>query len=313
MQTPVLHTRNELEDAVLCTLAYSDIFDYPLTVDELHHFLAIPAERADVEQLAAGMKKVSSKDGYYYLAGRGAIVEIRKKRESASQKMFKRATTYGRILGALPFIRMVALTGSLAVKNCDKDADYDYMISAKSGRLWLARAFALLLNRIANLFGETLCPNLIVSENELVWKSENLYSAREFCQMKLIADAAVYAELRASNRWVESYFPNWSDEINLMDHEKQSKISVLIKKIIEFILDNKFGDYIEAWEMNRKIARFQNQSGFGVETRFSTDICQGNFDHHGVITMHKFCEKLKTLNVEFVDSPFQYLSGEIAN
>ncbi len=298
MQTLIHHIKNELEDAILCTLAYSDIFDYPLTLDELHRLLAIPAERADVEQRAARMKSVSSKDGYYYLAGRGAIVELRKKRETASRKMFERAVTYGRILGALPFIRMVALTGSLAVRNCDKDADYDYMISAKSGRLWLARAFALLLNRFSNLFGETLCPNLIVSENELVWKSKNLYSAREFCQMKLIAGTAVYAELRDSNRWVESYFPNWSDEINLMDHEKQIKISALIKKIIEFVLDNRFGDYIEAWEMNRKIARFQNQSGFGVETRFSADICQGNFNHHGTMTMNKLHEKLQTLHVD---------------
>ena len=55
------------EIAILETLAYSDIFDYPLTADELHRFLGVSASRQDIESCAAGMKAVSLKDGYYFL------------------------------------------------------------------------------------------------------------------------------------------------------------------------------------------------------------------------------------------------------
>ena len=48
--------------------------------------------------------------------------------------------------------------------------------------------------------------------------------------------------------------------------------------------------------MTRKIARFTNQEGFGLETTFTADICQGNFDHHGSWTMQKYHERLFALS-----------------
>ncbi len=178
-----------LENAILQTLAYSDIFDYPLTIDELHRFLGAPSSMDDVEQCAAMMKDISFKDGYYFLAGRDEIVELRQSREAVSRKVFERAMFYGRILGALPFVRMVALTGSLAMLNLSKNPDMDFMLVAKHGRVWTARAFAILLGKIARLFGDTICPNLIISERALEWPLHDLYSARELCQMIPITGA----------------------------------------------------------------------------------------------------------------------------
>ena len=172
-----------MKRAILETLAYSDVFEYPLRLDELHRYLPLQVK---IEYLSQSMDllhgQVREKNGYYFLAGREIIVEIRKQREVQSQKLFQLALKYGRIAGALPFIRMVALTGSLAVMNSSNDADFDYMLVAASGRVWIARAFVLLFNRITKLFGHTLCPNLIVSENALMWSRHDLYSARELCQ-----------------------------------------------------------------------------------------------------------------------------------
>jgi hypothetical protein len=141
-----------LERAILETLAYSDVFDYPLRLDELYRYLPM---RVEIEQLTQTLNSLNEllgkQDDFYFLAGREKIVEIRKQREVYSQKLLHKALIYGRILGALPFIRMVALTGSLAVMNSTKDADFDYMLVAAPDRVWMARAFALLFNRIDRL------------------------------------------------------------------------------------------------------------------------------------------------------------------
>ena len=197
-----------LENAILETLVYSDIFDYPLTADELHRFLGVSASRQNIKPCAATMKDVSLKDGYYFLASRDEIVDLRKRRETVSRKVFKRAMFYGRILGALPFVRMVALTGSLAMLNLSKNPDMDFMLVARHGRVWTARAFAILLGKIARLFGDTICPNLIISEHSLEWPLHDLYSARELCQMIPIAGSDFYLRLFAANSWVESFLPN---------------------------------------------------------------------------------------------------------
>ena len=302
----IVYLNMSLEVAILEALAYSDIFDFPLTEAELHRFIVMSASQHDVEKCATMMKNVKLSDGYYYLTGRAEIVDIRKRREITSRKAFKRAMFYGRILGALPFVRMVALTGSLAVRNCDTICDYDYMLVTKPGRVWLARAFALLLNRIVHLFGDILCPNLIISENVLEWSPRNLYTAREICQMVLICGENTYSHFRLVNKWVKEYFPNIEGEAAPGSVDSKSVLQISV----EFLLRGALGNLIESWEMNRKIERFFRQAGFGVETQFNAEICQGNFGHHGMLTLEKYQKRLYEYKLESVNFPSEYLQDQ---
>ncbi len=280
---------DELEHAILKTLAYSDIFDYPLRLDELYSYLPI---RAEIEQMSLALGSLNGlvgiKDGYYFLTDREIIVEIRKQHNAYSQKLFQHALIFGQILGALPFIRMVALTGSLAVMNSFKNADFDYMLIAAPGRVWMARGFALLLNRLARLFGCTLCPNLIVSESSLAWPTHDLYSAHELCQMIPIAGMDVYLKLMKANHWTQEFFPNGFKTFKSSDDSQ-----ALIQKILEAPLRGKLGDHIEQWEMKRKITQLSKQADFGNETVFNANICQGNFAHHNQRTNEALQERLQ--------------------
>ena len=293
-----------LARAILEALTYSDIFDYPLRFDELHRYLPV---RADVGELSVTLdsmrEQVEYQDEFYFLTGRNEIVESRKQREARSRKLLPIALRYGRILGSLPFIRMVALTGSLAVLNISKNADFDYMLVASKGRVWTARAFALLFNRLARLFGHTICPNLIVSESALEWPLHDLYSARELIQMIPISGMDVYRKVMEVNSWVDEFVPQSS----LCDSRAKTatEVATTIKHCLEFPLRNRLGDKFESWEMTRKIARFSQQPGFGEETIFTAEVCQGNFHHHRKWTHKLFLEKLDKLSD---DSPL--LLGE---
>jgi len=284
-----------LERAILETLAYSDIFEYPLRLDELHRYLPLQVEVADLSQAIELLHdQVGEKEGYYFLTGRENIIEIRKHREAHSQKLFQLALKYGRIMGTLPFIRMVALTGSLAVLNSSDDSDLDFMLVVASGRVWIARAFALLFNRITRLFGYTLCPNLIISENALIWSRHDLYSARELCQMIPVSGMDVYHKLMRANEWVKDFLPNAIVQASTTSKDAKT----FRQKFLEFPLRGKLGDRIASWEMNRKIARFTQQEGFSDETIFSADMCQGNFDHHRDSTQRMLEERLIALQTD---------------
>lgn len=280
---------DELEHAILETLAYSDIFDYPLRLDELYSYLPI---RTEIEQMSRSLEslngQVGKNDGYYFLTDREIIVEIRKQRITYSYKFYQHALMYGQILGSLPFIRMVALTGSLAVMNSSTNADFDYMLIAAPGRVWMARGFALLLNRLSRLFGHTLCPNLIVSESSLTWSTHDLYSAHELYQMIPIAGMDVYLKLMKANPWAEEFFPN-----GFKTFKSPNDSQALFQKIFETPLRGKVGDHIERWEMKRKIMKLSKQSGFGKETLFNAEVCQGNFGHHNQRTNQALQERLR--------------------
>lgn len=287
-----------LERAILETLAYSDIFEYPLRLGELHRYLTIQAHCEQVAQsLSLLQDQVGKKEGFYFLAGREKIVEVRKRRTAYSKKLLPYAMRYGRWLGRLPFIRMVALTGSLAVMNGSKMADFDYMLVTTNGRVWIARGFALLLNRFTRIFGHTICPNLILSDAHLAWRSQDLYSARELCQMIPITGFDVYQRLMNANAWVRDIFPNLPSFSGNSGTPASS-----LQSVLEFPLRGSLGDRIERWEMNRKIERLSKQAGFDEEVIFNVEMCQGNFDHHRQRTNRKLAGRLSRFDHDVTDT-----------
>ncbi len=290
---------SEISEAVLQTLLYSDIFDFPLTAHEVHRYLS--GRTATYDEIVKTLNedsRIIKKDNFYALRGRDEIVSLRKQRESRSKKLMPFALKYGRILGYFPFVRMVALTGSLAVMNVSKNADLDYMVITHPGRLWTARAFVLLFNRLTRLVGHTICPNLLVSEIALEWGRHDLFSARELCQMIPIAGMDVYRKLMKANVWIQEFLPN--AEIVQPAVENKPGFASLFQRLLEFLLAGKPGDRFERWEMDRKIARFSKQEGFGEETVFNADICQGNFDHHHKWTQEELERRIKYFSI---DSP----------
>jgi hypothetical protein len=287
---------NGHDRAILETLAYSDIFNYPLRLEEISRFLPIRVNGSELPAALAHLNgRIDRLEGYYFLAGRQEIVALRKSRETPSRHALRLASFYGRVLSALPFIRMVAVTGSLAVLNCDETSDLDFMLVSKRGRVWTARAFALALNRLTRLFGHTLCPNLIVSENSLEWPLHDLYSARELCQMILVSGEEVHARFLAANAWVDSLLPNGRQKATA---PRMPKLILYIQRLLEVPLRGRLGNWFEAWEMKRKIARLSRQAGYGVETVFNSEVCQGNFHHHRAWAHEVFEKKLSQLDVE---------------
>lgn len=285
-----------MEQAVLETLAYSDVFDYPLRGDELHRYLPLRVTRESLQEvLDRGVECAASQDGFYFLAGREQLVPLRLHRERISHPALRQALRFGRILAGLPFIRMVALTGSLAVLNSEQSGDLDYMLVAADGHVWTARGFSLLFGRLTARAGHTLCPNLIVSESSLEWPARDIYSAREICQMIPISDLDLYARMRQINHWTERLMPNAAGAPPLAIDFRDTKRHV--QAAAEWPLRGSLGRRLENWEMNRKVRRLRLQAGFGVETRFDSEVCQGNFLHHGAHTRQALEERLAQLGI----------------
>lgn len=290
-------SHKSLSNAILQTAAYADVFDHPLTAQEIYLYLTGLQVSFETLNQALNNETVLVQTGEHFtLPGREEIIRVRIQRKAHSRRLLPRAMRYGRILGSLPFVRMVALTGSLAVMNVSKTDDIDYMLVTVPGRVWTARAFALLFNRVVKFFGHTICPNLIVSENALEWPLHDLYSARELCQMIPISGMGVYQKLMQANAWARDFLPNAFDVLGggpLLRQHNGRRLSWSAP--LEHFLRGRLGDRFEEWEMERKIARFSRQEGFGEETVFNTQVCQGNFHHHRKWTQEVFERRLSTL------------------
>jgi hypothetical protein len=204
-----------LERAILHTLLYSDLFDYPLTPAEAAHYLigrpGAPDEvRACLARSSWLAVRVIEMNGYLALRGREALIARRLDRAASSDRLWRRARRFIRALRALPFVRMIAITGSLAMKNCAVHDDIDVLIVTAPDRVWLTRALAIAVVYAGKLCGDTLCPNYVISERALALDRHTLFVAHEFAQMVPVYGLTVYDCMCAANRWIQRVLPNAS-------------------------------------------------------------------------------------------------------
>lgn len=268
--------------AVFHTLAYADVFDYPLSAPETYRYLtAINATWEEVLQALSDQTLFSQVGAYFTLCGREQIVETRKRRAEIAASLCRKAARYSRMIAQLPYVRMVAITGSLAMNNTDEGKDVDYMIVTTSNRLWTCRALTLLVARLAKLEGIKLCPNYLITTNALEFKERSLYVAHEIAQMIPISGFELYKEIRRLNHWMGRYLPNASGAPELARNVKSVKGPYLLQKVLEPIFDLPFGNWLEEWEMNRKIKRLSREQSQSFESYFSADVCKGHIDRHG--------------------------------
>ncbi len=292
--TPGAAALSPLETAILKTVAYVDIFDYPLTSAEIHRYLiGVKTTASEIDRVLESRSMAGSHiecvDGFYTLPERGEIVETRQKRLEIAKVMWPNALYYGRVIAGLPYITMVTVTGSLAVNNSDLNSDVDYLIVTANDHLWTARAMVVLVVRLAAKRGVALCPNYLVSERALAFHERNLYTAREIAQMVPVAGSTMYNRMREVNSWVEEFLPNAEGvpqthrDFQVRNEQRYEWMRIWA----ELLMRTPPGSWLERWEMERKIRKFARLQ-MGDETAFSHDWCKGHFENHGRRAMEHF-------------------------
>lgn len=290
-----------LDHAILRTMAYADVFDYPLNAREIHRYLirrraARAVVETSLERLAT--EKLNRLGEFYTLPGREQIVALRRERAWVAARLWPKALRYGRAIARLPYVRMVALTGALAVDNVAAGDDLDYLVVTAPGRLWVCRAGVILLVRRAALSGDTVCPNYFLAESALGYERPNLYAAHEMTQMVPLAGMVVYRRMLRLNPWVADYLPN----AELPPRKPVVRGDLCghsgARAAAEALLDTSLGARLESWEMARKIRKFDRQNGSSGEVGFCADWCKGHFDGHERRTLSAYAERLRQGGIE---------------
>lgn len=308
-----------VEAGLVQAVAYADLFDYPLSAPEAHRYLVgVQATRSRVDTVLEGgllPNRCVKGRRYYFLPGREKTVDTRLQRGSVSSRVWPRAERYGSSLAALPFVRMVAVSGALAMDNMEPNTDIDYLIVTESGRLWLCRALVIALVRWAAQRGDIVCPNYFLSESALVLQQRNLFTAHEIAQMVPIAGLDIYRRLRQLNGWIAEFLPNALDaprraearQIASSPSHRRRSAGDYPRLALERFLRTPPGDWLERWEMARKVRKFsrrgEENQRFGcagsedeeLETGFTPDRCKGHFDSHGQRTLSAFAERMNSL------------------
>ncbi len=264
----------ELKGAIVKAIAFFDMFDFPLTAMEAWRNLNMPGGLAEVmaalEEAADKSPQTSPhplpsstagrlikerglggnieyKNGFYFLAGRGAIAEERLGRYNFVDRKFKRAIAAARFYKFIPWIKMIAVGNLMGAHNLKDSSDIDLFIITETKRIWLARFFCVFLAKILGWrpkpgnIKDKICLSFFVSDKAMELRSL-MISASPGAEFKgFLADArndkeeieddkeeadiyfiywlanltpiydrgGVYEKFMAANSWLKNYLPNW--------------------------------------------------------------------------------------------------------
>ena len=230
--------------AVIATLSYHDIFDYPLKLDELYEYqIGVKASPNQVKKAVLQLvkeSKVVEKEGLYSLKNRPKTVNLRKKRQTYSKEKIKKALIYAKVLKLIPSLQLVAISGALAMQNSPKNDDIDFVLVSAKGALWTTRLLANLLlwpikrDPSGKKISNRACLNIFIEESALKIKEQNLYTAHEVIQMKLLWDRDhTYQKFMNVNSWIKKYLPNWTPNANHQpsNAKRQSNPKALVARL----------------------------------------------------------------------------------
>ena len=246
---------------ILATLSYFDIFDYPLTQTEIFQFLRNSHSHtvfAEAIQDLCIENWIYKLDEFYSLQDNHALISRRKEGNARARNMMKTAEKIAGFLSAFPFVRGVAVSGSLSKNFADKDADIDFFIITAKNRLWLARTIMHCFKKLTFLVKkqEWFCMNYYIDEQMSQIKEKNIFTATEVATLLPLRGINAFRQFYASNRWSHNYLPNHILRVSYINETKSS----LLKKSIEFLLNNSLGNLMDRFLMKLTAYRWRQKT-----------------------------------------------------
>ena len=228
--------------SILATVSYSDIFEYPLTREELwKYYIGNAASYQSFTQELSRLlaqKKLLKQDNYYVLPARKYLTQERNERRIAAQLKLPVARKVARLLGVIPSVWCVGISGALAMHNTPEDDDIDLFIITAPSTLWFTRLLITVTLDLLKwrrrpddvIVKDKVCLNMFVSADrlELPRRQQDLYGAHELAQLvPLVNKKNTYEQLLARNKWVHKFLPHFKS-FQLQQDYLRSSMSLFV-------------------------------------------------------------------------------------
>ena len=226
------------ERAIAESVLFASLFDYPLTLAELRRTLIgslqtptrILARHAASERLQA---IVGTRDGFFFPRARPELVDVRRTRERYSRALLRRHRRFLQLAAAMPYVRLVALSGSAAHLNVEDGGDLDLFVVTRGAHAWSVTVGLILLAKALRC-RRVICANYVMADTRLEADDCDLFTASQLLHLKPLSGPQAHHALLAANPFVFDFYPNASIAIPPPDTPRV-RLAHRVKRAVEAV------------------------------------------------------------------------------
>jgi len=263
------------QQAILRTLLYADLFDYPLTKDQIFRFL-ISKKNIGKQELFSVLKNkslpIEQSGEYFYLTQRKSLVTERQKRKTVSSQKLELAKKIINKISFISSIKLIGISGALSMENCDEDDDIDFFVITDKNLVWTTRLLLIILltflgvyrNRKSKNHSNKICLNMILDEDNLCFGkiNQDLYTAHEIVQLlPILNKEETYEKFINNNPWIKNYIANFTVEKNF-DDKKNVLFDRLIVQLFKLLQIEKIARFFQLKYMKNHRTNEITKDGF---------------------------------------------------
>jgi len=239
-------THFSIKKDILATIAYFNIFDYPLKKNEIFLYLGHSDNYSEFEKalnFLAAESVIFRTGDFYSLHNKPGLALKRQSGYEKAKIMLKKAEKAAWIISAFPFVQGVAISGSLSKYYADEKTDVDFFIITCPNRLWIARTMLHIFKKFTYLFSmqDLFCMNYFIDEAELVILEKNIYTATEIATILPLRGMDAFDSFFKANNWTRTYFPNKHIYLSAAKETKKS----WFRSLVEMTLNNGLGESLD--------------------------------------------------------------------
>ena len=237
-----------MEKNVLSTIRYFIFFQYPPHFSEIQRFFPKRISEKTLQKELQGLIKMNrlvEKHNRYTPPEYKTLFQKQRSSLQLTRCKLDMVEPYLRLLSLFPQIKLVGLSGSVAMMNAKEDDDIDLFVITAKNRLWTGRFIA---NIVAFFHGlkrqralvqakNKVCLNLFFDEGNLsiAVKKQTKFVAHEILQMKpIINKDEAYKGFLEANKWVFKLFPNVPRSREVQSRKKSvSSLGNLVESLVK--------------------------------------------------------------------------------
>ena len=262
---------DDLSKSILSTIVYYDLLDYPMTSFEIWKYLINEGQKKEkrlllevIEALESDTIKKGIEEycGFYFVTGRKDLVIQRMERNKISETKYKIIRIVVFWLKFVPYVRMVAVTGRMAMKNASAKSDLDLLVVLKHGRIFTGRTLVTFFihilgrRRYGKKITNRVCLNYFITDKSLEIALKDLFSSSEYTFITPMFGWNIFQGFQKKNGWIRKFRAGYQrDELANMKTIHDTQLSRFLRLTGEKLTDFQLlEDWLKKWE-TRRIAR----------------------------------------------------------